>query len=121
LHEQQVGFSFCNAPYFNNSFLGQADTNNPGYIPPIDFGIQGLSPDTVVLTMDAQGAGPIQNNFVTRPAAGNTESQQMLFPFDKTNRFSNWAGGTGFNLNYEYPILLVNYVEVIGNAGNISI
>lgn len=121
LHEQQVGFSFCNAPYFDNSFLGQADFANPGYAPPIDWGIEGLSPDNVVLTMDANGAGPIQNNFVTRPAPGNTESQQMLYPFDKANRFSNWAGGTGFNKQYEYPILLVNYVEVIGNPNNISI
>jgi hypothetical protein len=121
LHEQQVGFSFCNAPYFINSSIGQADGANPGYAPPIDFGIDGLNPENVVLTMDAIGGGPIQNNFVTRPAAGNIESQQLRFPYDKQNAFSRPAGGTAFNNNYEYPILLVNYVEVIGNPNNISI
>jgi len=121
LHDQQVGFSFCNAPFFDNSFIGQADGANPGYTPPIDFGIDGLNPENVLLTMDAQGGTFIQNNFVTRPAAGNVESQQMLFPFDKGNRFSNIGGGTNFNQNYEYPILLVNYVEIIGSSNNISI
>jgi len=121
LHEQQVGFSFCNAPYFFNSFVGPANTGNPGYTPPIDFGIDGLNPENVVTTMDAQGLVPIQNNLVTRPAAGNVESQQLRFPFDKTNSFSRFAANTGFNQNYEYPILLVNYVEVIGSPNNISI
>lgn len=121
LHEQQVGFSFCNAPYFLNASLGVPNTNNPGYAPPIEWGIDGLGAPAVLLSMDAQGAGPIQDNFTVRPAAGNVESQQMLFPFDKDNQFGAPFGGNAFNGVYEYPILLVNYVEIIGSPNNISI
>jgi len=121
LHEQQVGFSFCNAPYFQNASLGVPNTNNPGYKPPIDWGIDGLQGQAVLLSMDAEGAGPIQDNFTVRPAVGNVESQQMLFPFDKATQFSAPLGGGAFNGVYEYPILLVNYVEIIGSPNNISI
>jgi hypothetical protein len=41
LHEMEVGFSFCNAPYFTNSVNGIANTENPSYIPPIDYGKNG--------------------------------------------------------------------------------
>lgn len=121
LHEQQVGFSFCNAPYFQNASLGVPNTNNPGYKPPIDWGIDGLQGQAVLLSMDAEGAGPIQDNFTVRPEVGNVESQQMLFPFDKATQFSAPLGGGAFNGVYEYPILLVNYVEIIGSPNNISI
>lgn len=121
LHDQQVGFSFCNAPYFNNQFLGIADTYNPGYTGPIDFGIDGQPATTnVTLTMDAQGVAPIQNNFTTRPAAGSNESQQLRFPFDIANSFGN-GPASGYKDKYEYPLLLVNYVEVIGSSNNIQI
>ena len=124
MHEQQVGFSFCNAPFFNNQFTGTADTENPGYSSPIDYGIDGQpSTENVTLTMDAIGSTPIQNNFVTRPAAGSNESQQLRFPYDISNSFglNLIAPNTGFNNRYEYPILLVNYVEVLGQANNIQI
>lgn len=121
LHEQQVGFSFCNAPYFDNQFTGTADTFNPGYTGPIDFGIDGQPGTTpVTLTMDT-GTGPaIQNNFVTRPAAGSNESQQLRFPFSSGSSFG-LGPASGFKDKYEYPLLLVNYVEVIGSANNIQI
>jgi hypothetical protein len=121
LHEQEVGFSFCNAPFFTNTFFGNADTQNPGYKPPIEWGIDGLNPDSVTLTMDANFGINVQNNLVTRPAIGNTESQQLMFPFTKDLSFGNQFGGNGFNGAQEYPILLVNYVEVIGNPNNIAI
>jgi hypothetical protein len=117
LHEQQVGFSFCNASRFQNLSLGVANTENPAYQPPIEFGKDG-QPGAVptILTMDAAGAIPIQNNFTTRPVSGVNESQQLLFPFDTFNQFGN-----ALDQNDEYPILLVNYVEVIGSANNIQI
>ena len=117
LHEQQVGFSFCNASQFQNISTGVANTENPAYQPPIEYGKDG-QPGAVptILTMDSAGATPIQNNFTTRPAPGLNESQQLLFPFDSFNRF-----GDGLDQNQEYPILLVNYVEVLGQANNIQI
>jgi len=114
LHDQQVGFSFCNAPYFGNLFNGVANTQNPGYQPPIDFGIDG-QPGALPVTLTADDfTGTIQQNFTTRPAAGSTESQQLLFPFSAATQFD-------FDTSFEYPILHVNYVEVIGSSNNIQI
>jgi hypothetical protein len=117
LHEQQVGFSFCNAPYLTNFGVGVAKGNNPGYAPPIDFGIDG-QPAAVptILTADAFGTPTIQNNFTTRPAPGVNESQQLFFPYNSGNVFNDQISDS-----YEYPILLVNYVEILGQPNNISI
>jgi hypothetical protein len=117
LHEQQVGFSFSNAPFLLNGFVGIADTRNPGYAPPLDYGIDGQPGAVpVLLTADALGAPNIQNNFVTRPTAGTNESQQLFFPVDASNSF-----GSSITENSAYPLMLVNYVEVLGQPGNIQI
>lgn len=114
LHEQQVGFSFCNAPFFTNTVSGIANTENPGYIPPIDYGKNGdPGAVSVVLTAD-DSTGTMQNNFTVRPGAGIVESQQLRFPFDAINGFI-------IDENYEYPLMIVNYVEVLGQANNIQI
>jgi len=114
LHEQQVGFSFCNAPFFNNIASGQAPVDNPSYAPPIEYGKTGDSGVVnTILTAD-DFSGTIQQNFTTRPAPGNVESQQLLFPF---------SAATSFDIteSFEYPLLHVNYVEILGNANNIQI
>lgn len=114
LHEQQVGFSFCNAPFFINSVSGVANTENPSYIPPIDYGKNG-DPGAVPVVLTADDfTATMQNNFTVRPGAGIVESQQLRFPF---------SAATSFNINnsYEYPLLIVNYVEVLGSANNIQI
>jgi hypothetical protein len=114
LHEVQVGFSFCNAPYFTNSVVGIANTENPSYIPPIDYGKNGdVGAVPVILTAD-DSTGTMQNNFTVRPGAGIVESQQLRFPFDAINGFT-------IDENYEYPLMIVNYVEVLGQANNIQI
>lgn len=117
LHEQQVGFSFCNAPLFQNLSVGVANGDNPAYQPPLEFGKDG-QPGAVptILTMDTPGVAIITENMTTRPAPGNNDSKQLLFPFELSNQF-----GAGINNNSEYPLLLVNYVEVIGLPNNISI
>jgi len=114
LHEQQVGFSFCNAPYLNNVSTGLAGVNNPSYAPPIEWGKDG-DPGAlpVVLTAD-DFSGTIQQNFTTRPASGTNESQQLLFPFNAATQFD-------FENSYEYPLLHVNYIEVLGQPNNIQI
>lgn len=117
MHEQQVGFSFCNAPKYNNVFNGIANTENPGYPTPLEYGIDGQpGAIPVITTADALGAVVLQNNFVVRPVAGVNESQQLFFPFDASNSFT-----TNFNDNFEYPLLHVNYVEVLGSSNNIQI
>ena len=117
LHEQQVGFSFCNAPLFQNLSVGVPNGDNPAYQPPLEFGKDG-QPGAVptILTMDTPGVGIITENLTTRPAPGNNDSKQLLFPFELSNQF-----GIGINNNSEYPLLLVNYVEIIGLPNNISI
>jgi len=115
LHEQQVGFSFCNAPFFRNISTGIANTTNPGYPYPIEWGIDGQNSNAVALTM----TDPINTetvNLVTRPTAGTNETQQLAFPFDQSYRFQTLIANS-----YEYPLLHVNYVEVLGQANNIQI
>jgi len=114
LHEQQVGFSFCNAPYLFNVSYGPAPVNNPSYAPPIEWGKDGDTGAIPVVLSADDYTGTIQQNFVTRPAAGVNESQQLLFPFSAATQFN-------FELSFEYPLLHVNYVEVLGQPGNIQI
>lgn len=117
LHEQQVGFSFCNAPLFQNLSSGVASGDNPAYAPPIDFGKDGQPGAVpVTLTMDTPGASIITENLVTRPVPGALESKELLFPFEASSQF-----GPGINNSQEYPLLLVNYVEIIGQPTNVSI
>ncbi len=119
LHEQQVGFSFCNAPYFININTGIANTENPAYQPPLEYGKDGQpNAQIVMLTADAYSVSGnnIQNNFTTRPTSGANESQQLFFGFEQGNSF-----GDAMDAQSEYPILLVNYVEVLGSANNIQI
>jgi hypothetical protein len=116
LHDQQVGFSFCNAPGFTNFSFGVANTQNPAYAPPLEFGKDGQPGAVpVLLTADSQ-PGLLQNNFTTRPAAGVSESQQLFFSFDASKQF-----GPNLPNNSEYPLLHVNYVEVLGSSNNIQI
>jgi hypothetical protein len=117
LHEQQVGFSFSNAPFLYNINIGIANTENPAYAPPIEYGKDGQPGAVpVILSADAAGAAAFQNNFTTRPAPGVVESQQLQFPYDAQNSFGNQMDNA-----YEYPLLHVNYVEVLGSANNIQI
>jgi hypothetical protein len=114
LHEQQVGFSFCNAPFFHQSAVGIASEDNPAYNPEIDYGKQG-DPGAVPVILNAYDiSGSILNNFTTRPAPGLSESQQLRFPFNNDNAFV-------IDNNFEYPLMIVNYVEVLGSANNIQI
>lgn len=117
VHDQQVGFSFCNAPFFNNSVAGQAETFNPGYAPPIDFGINGQpgAVATILTQMDTPGVNIITQKLTGR-ISGGQESKQLLFPFEISSSF-----GTAINNQYEYPLLHVNYVEVLGSSNNIQI
>lgn len=117
VHDQQVGFSFCNAPFFQNLSSGVANGNNPGFPPPLDFGIDGQPGATAtILTMDTPGVNIIQENLTTRAVGGVVESQQLLFPFEASSRFGN-----GINNSQEYPLLHVNYVEVLGSSNNVGI
>lgn len=117
MHTEQVGFSFVNAPYFTNPGIGIADVNNPSYRPPLEYGKNGDPGALAVnLTLDATSGSVIQNNFTTRPAPGLNESQQLFFPFDQAGSFAPYIENS-----YEYPLLHVNYVEILGLPNNLAI
>lgn len=118
LHEQQVGFSFCNAPYFSNAANGIADTINPGYAPPLEWGIDGQPGAVSTLLNITDATASLTDNFTTRPISGTNESQQLFFPFDIQYLFSDNDSLSGV---FEYPLLHVNYVEVLGSSNNIQI
>ena len=114
LHEKQVGFSFCNAPFFVNVAVGQFPVNNPSYKPPIDFGKNGdPGVRNVAITAEVFDTS-MQINFGIEPTSGVDESQQLRFPYADNTRFD-------FRLSYEYPLMIVNYVEVLGSSNNIQI
>lgn len=117
MHTKQVGFSFVNAPFFNNINLGPASEDNPAYKPPLEYGKNGdIGVVDVILTMNAFNGPVVQNNFTIRPAPTNTESQQLFFPFSNDGSFKD-----SMNEQFEYPLLHVNYVEILGLPNNLSI
>jgi len=117
MHQQQVGFSFVNAPYFNNINVGVAGVNNPSYRPPLEYGKDGdIGVIPTITTMDATSGIAIQNDFTIRPASALTESQQLFFPYSADGSFDS-----GISSDYEYPLLHVNYVEILGLPNNLSI
>jgi hypothetical protein len=117
MHTKQVGFSFVNAPYFTNVNSGIANNNNPSYRPPLEYGIDG-DPGAIatITTMDAFNGPVVQNNFTTRPAPSLTESQQLFFPYSDDGTFL-----PSIQESFEYPLLHVNYVEILGLPNNLSI
>jgi hypothetical protein len=118
MHTKQVGFSFVNAPYFTNLNTGVASGDNPAYNAPLEYGKDG-DPGAipVILTWDAFNGPVVQNNLTTRPAPTITESQQLFFPFSNDGSFRDSFG----DKEYEYPLLHVNYVEILGLPNNLSI
>jgi hypothetical protein len=71
----------------------------------------------VTVSGTVNGAAPYSDNFDNRPGVpGVNESMEFSFPVDavnqiqSVNRVNSWA----------YPILHVNYVEILGQPNNIG-
>jgi len=120
MHTEAVGFSFSNAPLLSPVFSGVAPTFNPAYQPPLEYGKDG-DPGAVSVILNAQTnqgvLPPFINNYVTRPAGGVSESQQLQFPINSATSFP----GASINGNEAYPLMLVNYVEILGLPNNLGI
>jgi hypothetical protein len=117
LHTTQVGFSFSKgAPVTAIAFPAPAD--NPGYAPPLDYGRIGdtgvinTSPTTLINTV----TGAFYNA-TTRAGSGTTNYTSFQFPFDQDTRIENFELDNTNN----YPILQVNYIEVLGLPNNLGI
>lgn len=117
LHTKQVGFSFSKGADIVAT-VGPAPANNPGYAPPLDYGRNGdtgvinTSPTTLINT--ATGA---LYNTTSRPNSGTTNYNGFQFPFDSNTQIN------ALELKYtnNYPILQVNYIEVLGLPNNLGI
>lgn len=118
LHTTQVAFSFSLA----KDLIAQTVAVTPGEFfaiqPPTDYGRDGQPGALNVTTVAQVNSVPAYDDLFAAAATANAdESKEFSFPVNATtnivdtNRVNSWA----------YPILHVNYVEVIGNPNNMSI
>ena len=117
LHTKQVGFSFTKgADLTPTNFVAPA--NNPGYAPPLDYGRDGDpgALPTSVTTPVTTPTGRLINN-TTRPGSGTNNAETFILPVDGQTRI---LASEIHNTN-NYPILHVNYVEILGLPNNLGI
>lgn len=118
IHTTEVAFSFSFAQDFTGQTVAITEAGNYALNPPTDYGRlgqPGALPVTVAGTVN--GAGVYEDNFGNKNnTVGIAQSQEFSFPVDAVNdipslnRINSWA----------YPILHVNYVEIIGLPNNIG-
>lgn len=118
LHTTQAAFTFSFAQDFTGQTVQIVNANNYALPTPTDYGRDG-QPGALAVTVSGtvNGAAVYSDNFDNRPGApGVNESNEFSFPVDAVNqiqslnRINSWA----------YPILHVNYVEILGLPNNIG-
>lgn len=119
LHTTQVGFSFLVTNFvIPSSTTGIASFNNPGYAPPLDYGKDGITGSINVNTdITPNTSNGFLNQIVNRGSGlgiGSEISQQIQYPADITAL-------PVINSNPQFPIANINYVEILGQPGNIGI
>ena len=117
LHTDQVGFSFCKAKDIApTSFVAPA--NNPGYAPPLDYGREGDTGaiNTSVTSPIVSPTNRLINN-TTRAGSGSNNADTFILPIDSDTAILD----TEIQYTNQYPILHVNYVEILGNPNNLGI
>lgn len=117
LHTDQVGFSFCKG---RNLITGSAPApaDNPGYVPPLDYGRVGDTGviNTSTATLINTGTNRIVNN-TSRPTSTTNNAETFIIPFDADTQID----ANEIKQTNNYPILHVNYVEVLGLPNNLGI
>tara|TARA_R110000868_G_scaffold173571_1_gene409746 strand:- start:521 stop:1210 length:690 start_codon:yes stop_codon:yes gene_type:complete len=117
LHTDQVGFSFTKGGDITpTNFVAPA--NNPGYAPPMDYGRVGDAGalPTSSTTPITTPTGRLVNN-TTRPGSGTNNAETFILPVDGQTRIL----ATEMHNTNNYPILHVNYVEILGLPNNLGI
>jgi hypothetical protein len=117
LHTKQVGFSFLTGQQVPVLNYNTAAADNPTYDTPLDYGKDG-DPGAVQVPTDIQLRTGFVNQIVNRGGSGlgvgQTVTQQLQFPAVIQTRPDI------FNQN-AYPVINVNYVEILGQPNNIGI
>lgn len=117
LHTQQVGFSFTKGLYLNPTDF-PAPANNPGYAPPLDYGRVGdIGVFGTSVTTNIVSATSAIYNATTRAGSGSTNYNTLQFPVDDDSRIYQ----DEMHYTQNYPLLQVNYVEVLGLPNNLGI
>jgi len=119
MHTESVGFSFSNAQCLNGTFSGVAPEYATAYAPPLEYGKAGdLGAFSVILEgLTDQGVGTYLDRFVSKAQSGVPSSQQLQFPVNSDTAFPT-ANIQGSEF---YPLMLVNYVEILGLPNNFGI
>jgi hypothetical protein len=119
LHTTQVGFSFLIS---NNVFPGPtsslsiAAANNPAFEPPLDYGKDGM-PGAINIDSDITVNPGLTNQVVNRLTGlgiGSSISQQVQLPASAITKPVT-------NLNHEFAVANINYIEILGQPNNIGI
>lgn len=117
LHTTQVGFSFLTGQAVPTYNYNIAAADNPTFPTPLDYGKDG-DPGAVLVPTDIQLRAGFVNQIVNRGGTGlgigQTVTQQLQFPAVIQTR------PDVFNQN-AYPVINVNYVEILGQPNNIGI
>lgn len=115
LHTTQVGFSFLSRGGTGVPTYGVASVDNPGYLPPLDYGKDG-DPGAITIPLDMTNGG-ILNQLTNRQgyalSIGSNVTQQVQFP-------ASAAAIPFVEGNPHFPVLNVNYVEILGQPTNIG-
>jgi len=117
LHTQQVGFSFTKGATITPG-SGPAPANNPGYAPPLDYGREGDTNviDTSAVTLINSGTAALYNA-TSRATSGTTNYTSFQLPVDQDTKITE----AEMQFTQNYPLLQVNYVEVLGLPNNLGI
>ena len=119
MHTESVGFSFSNAQCLNGTFPGVAPEYATAYAPPLEYGKTG-DPGAFPVILEAntdQGVPTYLDRYVTRSVSGVASSQQLQFPVNSATAFPT----ANIQANEYYPLMLVNYVEILGLPNNFGI
>lgn len=114
IHDQDVSFTFSKDTVNTNINTGFSPSKSIGFPPPFDYGVEGQTGVRNVrrVTGDVQLSSVSAGNlFLAGFPTGNLE---FGFPVNAVTQLANLDRST------TYPILLVGFVEILGNPTNIG-
>lgn len=116
IHESDVSFTFSYAGQRNPQPAAITKAESIAYPPPFDYGKDGQIGSIPVRTVteDLTGITQTANGGQLMVKSPNPANLEMIFPVVPANN------ATSLRNAESYPIVLVSYVEILGNPTNIS-